>query len=73
MSKICEISLGSLQGKGILDMTIPTGETLYISSTWGLGYGFYLCVISAIILISAGLIDFIRRKNVLRKIFRKKK
>lgn len=73
MSKICEISLGSLRGEGVLDLSLPTGETVYMSSAWGLGNGFYFCVISSMILISAGFIDYIKRKNLIKKFYKKKK
>jgi len=73
MSKICEISLGSLRGEGVLDLSLPTGETVYMSSAWGLGNGFYICVISSIILISAGFIDFIIRRKLIKRLYKKKK
>ncbi len=73
MSKICEISLGSLRGEGVLDLSLPTGETVYMSSAWGLGNGFYICVISSILLISAGFIDFIIRRDLIKRFNKKKK
>jgi hypothetical protein len=72
MSIICEISVGSLNGQGPLDVMLPNGETITMSSTWGLGLGFYLCIISAIILIATGLIDYLRKKNWPKKIIIKK-
>ena len=66
MSKICEISLGSLQGEEILDITLPTGETAYMTANWGLGIGFYLCIVPALILVAAGTIDFLRKKKWLK-------
>jgi len=68
MSKITEISLGSLFGEATLDVALPNGENIYMQSNWGLGIGFYLSAISALILISAGIIDFFKRKNV-KKIY----
>jgi len=44
-----------------------------MSSAWGLGNGFYFCVISSMILISAGFIDYIKRKNLIKKFYKKKK
>jgi len=72
MSKICEISLGSLNGEGTLNVLIPNGETVSMSSTWGLGSGFYLCIFSALILIATGIIDFIRKKKWPKKFYTKK-
>ncbi|RLF52436.1 MAG: carboxypeptidase regulatory-like domain-containing protein [Thermoplasmata archaeon] len=61
MSRITEISLGSLQGQGTLNVVLPDKETTYMSGTWGLGFGFYLCVLAALTALSAGVIDFISR------------
>ena len=60
MSKICEISLGSLQGGGTLDVVLPSGETVIMSSSWGLSSGFYLCIISALAALAAGILDCLR-------------
>jgi hypothetical protein len=63
MSHICEISLGGLQGQGMLDIELPTGETVDMSASWGLSFGFYLCILSALLLIATGVIDFLRKKG----------
>jgi hypothetical protein len=63
MLRLSELSLGSLQGNGILDLVLPNNQKVYMNSTWGLGFGFYICIISSIILIIAGFIDFLRRKE----------
>jgi hypothetical protein len=63
MSQITEISLGSLQGEGILEVTLPDQTTSYMSSVWGLGQGFYLCLFAAIFALIAGIIDYIRKKQ----------
>jgi hypothetical protein len=73
MSKICEISLGSLNGSGTIDVILPNGESVFMSSTWGLDIGFYLCIFSSIILIATGFIDLIRNKNLLQRFKKKKK
>ena len=65
MTFLCELSLGSLQGEGILDVTLPNGQTSYMTGHWGLDLGFYLCLISTIILIVAGILDFLRRKHLI--------
>ena len=62
MSKITELSLGGLFGEATLDVVLPNGENVYMQSSWGLGIGFYLSAISAVILISAGFIDFFKKK-----------
>ncbi len=63
MSKICEIGLGSLQGEGPLEVTLPNSETAFMSANWGLGPGFYLCILATAITIIAGLIDSIKKEN----------
>ena len=72
MSKICEITLGSLQGEGALDVILPNGETTVMSASWGLGSGFYLCIVSALIAIAAGIVDFINKKKRVKKSTHKK-
>jgi hypothetical protein len=71
MSKITELSLGNLNGEGTINVLIPNGETVNMHSSWGLGIGFYLCVLSALILIAAGVIDFLRRKQWFTKFIKK--
>ncbi len=72
MSKICEISLGSLQGEGAMNVVLPDGVNAAMYASWGLGIGFYLCVISALIATAAGLLDSFREGSMLRKLFTKK-
>ena len=72
MSKITEISLGGLNGEATLNVVLPPGETVQMSSTWGLGTGFYLCIFSALILIATGVIDFLRKKKWPKILFTKK-
>ena len=73
MSKICEISLGSLNGSGTIDVILPNGESGLMSSTWGLDIGFYLCIFSSIILIASGFVDYLRNKNWMENFFKKNK
>lgn len=72
MSKITELSLGSLNGKGTLEVILPTGETAFMEATWGLSIGFYLCVASTLILIFAGITDYLRKKKWPKRLFKKK-
>jgi len=72
MSKISELSLGSIKGEGIIDVILPNGETVYMNSTWGMGLGFNLCMLASLIILTAGIIDYLRRKNVLKQFFIKK-
>lgn len=61
MSKIAEISLGGLQGSNILSIFLPSGELVYMTGQWGLGIGFYLIVLAALIAIAAGSYDALRK------------
>ena len=73
MSKITELTLGSLYGEAILDVGLPNGQSTCMLSNWGLGIGFYLCIFSSVILIIAGIIDFMRKKNWIKKVFKNNK
>jgi hypothetical protein len=67
MIQITELSLGSLQGSGILQTTLPDKTTAYMQSTWGLGLGFYLCIIAALAAFTGGLVDYLQKKQVFKK------
>ena len=64
MSIIADLSLGSLQGEGMLDITLPNGNNVNMNGIWGLGMGFYLCIMSAFLLIATGLLDYLGRKHL---------
>lgn len=72
MSKITELTLGSLNGEAVLDVILPNGKTTCMLSNWGLGLGFYLCVFSSIILLFAGIIDYLKKKKWPKFIFKNK-
>jgi hypothetical protein len=63
MSLITELTLGSLFGNGPIEVILPNGETINMQANWGLGAGFYLCVFSALILIAAGIFDYLQRRQ----------
>ena len=81
MSKITELSLGSLQGEGVLEVILPTKEIIYMNASWGVGIGFYLSIIAALtaliggiivsvfilecIVLIGGIIDYLRKKTIL--------
>ena len=73
MSRITEISLGSLQGSAILPMQLPSEETVYLQTQWGLGIGFYFVILAAALSLSAGVIDFIiGRQSIFFRLHKKK-
>jgi len=63
MSTLTELSLGSLQGEGVLDVSLPTGSIVAVSASWGLGVGLYLCVIAAIVAMVSGILDLLKKDS----------
>jgi hypothetical protein len=58
MITFCNISVGSLYGSGLLDISISGEETyLSINSSWGPSIGFYFYLISVIVIILPNLIS----------------
>jgi hypothetical protein len=53
-AKLCEVSIGNLQGEGYLKVSLGH-ETIEMFSRWGLSIGFYL-IIASIIIISFSLL-----------------
>jgi len=73
MSKICEISLGGLEGNGTMSISLPNGKDTNMHASWGLGTGFYLCIVSAIIAAIAGLLDALRKGSWIRTFIERKR
>jgi hypothetical protein len=65
MSKITELSLGSLQGEGILEVILPNKETTYMNANWGVSIGFYFSLIAALTVLIGGIVDYLRKKKLL--------
>ena len=65
MSKITELSLGSLQGEGILQVILPTNEVIYMNASWQVGIGFYFSIFAAVTVLVGGIIDYLRKKKIL--------
>jgi len=65
MSKVTELSLGSLQGEGILEVILPTKEIIYMNASWEVGIGFYLSIIAAITVLIGGILDYLKKKKIL--------
>ena len=68
MSRITELSLGSLQGNGLIDVELPSGSNVYMQANWGFGLGSYLVFFASLIALSTGIIDLFlsyrkKRKN----------
>ena len=47
-SKLCEGSIGDVQGEGIINVSLGS-ETVSMQSSWGFTTGFYLVVISLVL------------------------
>jgi len=65
MSQITELTLGSLQNEGVLEVVLPNKNIGYIQASWGVGIGFYLSIIAAITALIAGVIDYLKKKKIL--------
>ncbi len=65
MGRITELSLGSLQGEGVIEVSPPLGGSYLMKANWGLDIGFYLIIVAALVSISAGIIDSLRRRGFL--------
>jgi hypothetical protein len=63
MSQITELTLGSLQNEGVLEVVLPDKNIGYIQAAWGVGIGFYLSIIAAITALIAGIIDYLKKKR----------
>ena len=63
MSSITEISLGSIQGEGMIDVSIPSGEKVYMDASWGLGVGFYTILIAASISLGTAIYDIVKSQR----------
>jgi hypothetical protein len=57
MSRITELSLGSLQGTALIDIELPSETSMYMQATWGFGLGLYLVFFASVIAIATGIID----------------
>jgi hypothetical protein len=66
MSRITEISIGSLEGEGTLDVVLPDTTKINMSANWGLGLGFYLCILASLTAMSSGFIDYFKKRGWLK-------
>jgi hypothetical protein len=64
MMRIAELSLGSLQGSGVLEVGLLNKNVVQMDAVWGLGIGFYLSLIAALSAFVGGFIDFLRNKKI---------
>jgi len=71
MSKITELTLGSLQGQGPLTVDLPDKSTVSLYASWGLGSGFYLCIFAALMGFADGIIDLSRKRKWFKAIIKK--
>ena len=57
--ELTRVGLGSLYGSGILNVLAPgTNKYVDITGSWGLSLGFYLIVISIVLIVVAFILDF---------------
>jgi hypothetical protein len=56
--ELTKVGLGSLQGSGTLNVLAPgTDKYVDISASWGLSFGFYLIVITIVLILAAFILD----------------
>jgi hypothetical protein len=64
MSAFTDVGVGSFIGQGTLDVSIQAeGSGVSVSCQWGPGFGFWLYGLSALVLLSALLLIFIKNKK----------
>jgi len=64
-SKLSEVSVGEVQGTGLLNLTVEE-ETLPMQASWGFDSGFYLVIVSAILSVFSFFIElrlYIKKKK----------
>ncbi|KYK20777.1 hypothetical protein AYK24_03575 [Thermoplasmatales archaeon SG8-52-4] len=64
MSQITEVGVGSFIGSGDIDTSFPgIAKNKILPSNWGPGFGFYLCLLSFMILIIYSIYSKLIKKN----------
>ena len=63
MSRITDISVGSLRGHGNLDVILPDGTSSIMYANWTMGLGFYLCIMAALIALFAGVLGSVKKRK----------
>ena len=65
MNQIAQLSLGSLQGSGMIPVSPPYADEVMVSASWGLGPGFFIVFFGACIAVFAGILDILRKYKLL--------
>ncbi|MBS3749049.1 MAG: hypothetical protein KGY67_05055, partial [Candidatus Thermoplasmatota archaeon] len=71
MNQIAQLSLGSLQGSGMIPVSPPYANEVMVSASWGLGPGFFIVFFGACIAVFAGILDYMRKHKLLSFLKRK--
>ena len=71
MNQIAQLSLGSLQGSGMIPVSPPYANEVMVSASWGLGPGFFIVFFGACIAVLAGILDYMRKHKLLSFLKRK--
>jgi hypothetical protein len=68
VSTLAKLGVGSFLGNGNYDVTIP-GEYSFVSinALWGPGIGFYLCLISIIVLLLSYILQYTKLIKIIKK------
>ena len=65
MNQIAQLSLGSLQGSGMIPVNPPYNGEVMVSASWGLGPGFFIVFFAACLAVFAGILDYMRKHRLL--------
>jgi hypothetical protein len=64
MSAFAEVGVGSFIGQGTLDISIPGEESVVpVLCQWGPGIGFWLYMVSVVILICTMIISVMKKRE----------
>jgi len=67
-NEVCRVSVGSLVGKGYLDIgAVGESQTYAVSSTWGFQWGFYLYLIAIVLLLLPQIISLLKTHGGAKK------
>lgn len=64
MNQIAQLSLGSLQGSGMIPISPPYQNDITVSASWGLGPGFFIVFFGAALAVFAGVLDYVKKHNL---------
>ena len=73
MNQIAQLSLGNIQGTGMLPISPPYHHEVMVSASWGLGPGFFIVFFGAFIAVFAGILDYTQKHKPFKRMKKKSK